>query len=80
MSRLVERSDAVADAVTAQIETIFPPPTLGSRKPNRIIVWDTPRGCKERRAKCMCGRRGVHPMPEWLNSLLITTVPSEVRR
>lgn len=71
MSRLVERSDAVADAVTAQIETIFPPPTLGSRKPDLIIVWET-------RTACIGGRRDIRP--EWLHSWLISTSPSEVRR
>ena len=65
---------------TPHIDTIFPAPTPGTQAPNRIIVWDTPPRCKERRAKCMCGRRGVRPMPEWLDSLLISTVPSEVRR
>jgi hypothetical protein len=52
--------------ITPRSDAIFVRSTTRPQDPSLIIIWDA--------------RRGARPRPEWLNSMLISNSPSEVRR
>ena len=80
MIGLVGSVDGSVRDITPRVDSTFHGLRLRNRARDLIIVWDNPPRFGKSCAKCMGGTRGVRPMPEWLNSLLISPLPSEVRR